>query len=68
MDIEDNAEVLRQREALDLVLKGLGDLLQLFAGKIDVAVDQFEVTFHNIEAKTGALHIQGIGGAEKPAE
>jgi adenylosuccinate lyase len=35
MDIEDNADALRQREALDLVLKRLKDLLLTFAEKID---------------------------------
>jgi adenylosuccinate lyase len=34
-DIEDNADVLRQRESLDLLLQGLRDLLLLFTEKID---------------------------------
>lgn len=35
MDIEDNAEVLRMREALDLTLEGLRALLLTFAEKIE---------------------------------
>ena len=35
MDIEDNADVLRLREALDLTLEGLRALLVTFAGKIE---------------------------------
>jgi adenylosuccinate lyase len=35
MDISDNAEVLRQRDALDLVLEGLDKLLAAFAGQIE---------------------------------
>lgn len=34
-DIEDNADVIRQREALDLLLQSLRDLLLLFAGQIE---------------------------------
>ena len=35
MDIKDNAEVLRMRQALDLVLEQLGDVLLAFAGLIE---------------------------------
>src|SRR5262245_26208735 len=35
MDISDNAEVLRQRDALDLVLEGLDKLLAAFGGQIE---------------------------------
>lgn len=35
MDIEDNADALRLRQSLDLVLTRLGELLVLFAQKID---------------------------------
>jgi adenylosuccinate lyase len=35
MDIEDNADVLRQRESLDLVLGGLRDVLMLLVEDID---------------------------------
>jgi adenylosuccinate lyase len=34
-DIEDNADVLRMREALDLTIHRLGELLLVFAGKIE---------------------------------
>jgi adenylosuccinate lyase len=39
MDIEDNADVLRQRASLDLVLAGTAELLRLFADKIDTYAD-----------------------------
>jgi adenylosuccinate lyase len=35
MDIEDNADALRLRESLDLVLDGLANLLTEFAGKLE---------------------------------
>ena len=35
MDIEDNADVLRLREALDLLLAKLRKLLLAFAGQIE---------------------------------
>lgn len=35
MDIEDNADVLRMRQSLELVLENLHDLLLIFAEKID---------------------------------
>jgi len=34
MDVSDNAEVLRQRQALDVILAGLGDVLSAFADQI----------------------------------
>lgn len=39
MDIEDNADVLRVRQSLDLVLDGLRKLLLLFAAQIEAYVD-----------------------------
>ena len=39
MDIEDNADALRIREALDLVLDKLRGLLLSFAGRIDALAD-----------------------------
>jgi adenylosuccinate lyase len=35
MDITDNAEALRQRDALDLILAALDDVLEAFAGQIE---------------------------------
>ena len=35
MDIEDNADVLRMRQALDMLLEGLNDLLLIFTEKIE---------------------------------
>jgi adenylosuccinate lyase len=49
MDIEDNAEVLRQREALDLVLAGLADLLQLFTSKIEAYADLPLIGFTHLQ-------------------
>ncbi|NJD58355.1 MAG: adenylosuccinate lyase [Anaerolineae bacterium] len=39
MDIEDNADVLRQRQALDLLLEKLHHVLLLLAGKIETWAD-----------------------------
>jgi adenylosuccinate lyase len=49
MDIEDNADVLRQRESLDLVLQGLRDLLLLFAEKIDTWADMPLIAFTHLQ-------------------
>lgn len=39
MDISDNAEVTRQRDALDLILRGVDDLLNAFADQIERRAD-----------------------------
>ncbi|MGE5124622.1 MAG: adenylosuccinate lyase [Acidobacteriaceae bacterium] len=49
MDIEDNADVLRQREALVLVLNGLQDLLLLFAEKIDLWAELPLIAFTHLQ-------------------
>ncbi len=40
MDVKDNADVLRQRDALDIILAGLDRLLTLFAEHIEQRADQ----------------------------
>ncbi len=49
MDIEDNADVLRQRESLDLVLKELQELLLLFAEKVDTWADLPLIAFTHMQ-------------------
>jgi adenylosuccinate lyase len=49
MDIEDNADVLRQRESLVLVLRGLQDLLLLFAEKVDIWADFPIIAFTHLQ-------------------
>ena len=49
MDIEDNADVLRQRESLDLVLDGLQALLLLFAEKIDTWAELPVIAFTHLQ-------------------
>jgi adenylosuccinate lyase len=49
MDIEDNADVLRQRESLDLVLAGLRDLLLLFADQIEAWADLPLIAFTHLQ-------------------
>jgi adenylosuccinate lyase len=49
MDIEDNADVLRQRESLDLVINELKDLLLLFINKIDTWADLPLIAFTHLQ-------------------
>lgn len=49
MDIEDNADVLRQRESLDLVLSGLKALLMVFTEKIDLWADVPIIAFTHLQ-------------------
>jgi adenylosuccinate lyase len=49
MDIEDNAEVLRQREALDLLLGKLHALLIAFAGQIEAWADAPTMAFTHLQ-------------------
>jgi adenylosuccinate lyase len=49
MDIEDNADVLRQRESLDLVINELIDLLLLFIDKIDTWADLPLIAFTHLQ-------------------
>ena len=49
MDIEDNADVLRQRESLDLVLGGLQDVLMLFVKEIDTWADLPLIAFTHLQ-------------------
>jgi len=48
-DIEDNADVLRQRESLDLLLPALQQLLQLFAEKITTWADIPMIGFTHLQ-------------------
>jgi adenylosuccinate lyase len=48
-DIEDNADVLRQRESLDLVLGGLQDVLRLFVQEIDNWADLPLIAFTHLQ-------------------
>jgi adenylosuccinate lyase len=49
MDIEDNADVLRMRQSLDLVLDGLRKLLLLFARQIEAHADTPLMAFTHIQ-------------------
>lgn len=48
-DIEDNADVLRMRQSLDLVLVKTGDLLRRFADKIDLWADNPVIGFTHLQ-------------------
>ncbi len=48
-DIEDNADVLRQRSSLDLLLVGLRDVLLLLAGKIETWADLPLIAFTHLQ-------------------
>lgn len=48
-DIEDNADVLRQRESLDLILGGLRELLQLFVEKVNSWADLPLIAFTHLQ-------------------
>ncbi len=49
MDIEDNADVLRQRESLDLVLVALRELLLIFVEKVDTWADLPLIAFTHLQ-------------------
>ncbi len=49
MDIEDNADVLRQRESLDLLLGELRGLLLLFAEKVETWADTPLIAFTHLQ-------------------
>jgi adenylosuccinate lyase len=49
MDIEDNADVLRQRESINLVLSKLKELLLLFAEKIETWADLPLIAFTHLQ-------------------
>jgi adenylosuccinate lyase len=48
-DIEDNADVLRQRASLDIILEGLRDLLMLFIEKLDAWADLPVIGFTHLQ-------------------
>jgi adenylosuccinate lyase len=48
-DIEDNVDVLRQRESLDMVLGGLRDVLRLFVQEIDSWADLPLIAFTHLQ-------------------
>jgi adenylosuccinate lyase len=49
MDIEDNTDILRQRESLGLVLKELQDLLLLFVDKVETWADLPLIAFTHLQ-------------------
>jgi adenylosuccinate lyase len=49
MDIEDNAEALRLREALDLLIERLGELLLAFADRIDAEAETPTMAFTHLQ-------------------
>ncbi len=49
MDIEDNAEALRLRAALDLVLKDLGDLLEILTDRIEAHAETPVMAFTHLQ-------------------
>jgi adenylosuccinate lyase len=49
MDIEDNADAMRLRQSLDLVLEKLGDLLLLFSKHIDAYADLPIIAFTHLQ-------------------
>ena len=49
MDIEDNAEVLRMRQSLEILLTKLGNLLTLFTGKIETWADLPLMAFTHLQ-------------------
>jgi adenylosuccinate lyase len=49
MDVEDNADALRLRESLDIVLRGLCDLLQTLAGLIEREADHVCMAFTHLQ-------------------
>jgi adenylosuccinate lyase len=49
MDIEDNADAIRLRQSLDLVLEKLGDLLLIFAKRIDEFADLPIIAFTHLQ-------------------
>ena len=65
MDIEDNADVLRQRESLDLVLGGLRDVLMLFVEDIDTWADLPLIAFTHLQpAEPSTLGYRMAGYAQ----
>jgi adenylosuccinate lyase len=48
-DIQDNADVLRMRDSLDLIIASLKKLLDLFAEKIDVLSDHVVMAYTHIQ-------------------
>jgi adenylosuccinate lyase len=49
MDVEDNADALRQRQALDLLLGRLRELLEAFAEKIEATADMPVMAFTHLQ-------------------
>lgn len=49
MDIEDNADALRIRQSLDIIITKLGKLLELFAGKILQWADQPIIAYTHLQ-------------------
>ncbi len=49
MDIEDNAEALRLREALDLLIERLGEVLLAFADRIDAEAETPTMAFTHLQ-------------------
>jgi len=49
MDIEDNADVLRIREALDVLLARVRELLKVLAGRIDATADTVCMAFTHLQ-------------------
>jgi adenylosuccinate lyase len=48
-DIEDNADVLRMRDSLDLLLETLQDLLEIFAARIEALSDHVIMAYTHIQ-------------------
>ncbi|MBK9125625.1 MAG: adenylosuccinate lyase [Chloroflexi bacterium] len=49
MDIEDNADALRLRDALDLIVASVRDLLRVLADKIDAEADRVCMAFTHLQ-------------------
>jgi adenylosuccinate lyase len=49
MDIEDNADVLRMRQSLEMILESLHELLLIFAAQIDAWADTPLIAFTHIQ-------------------
>jgi adenylosuccinate lyase len=65
MDIEDNADVLRQRESLDLLLVTLREVLLLFAEKVETWADLPLIAFTHLQpAEPSTLGYRMAGYAQ----
>ena len=65
MDVEDNADVLRQRESLDVVIGELRDLLLRFAEKVETWADLPLIAFTHLQpAEPSTLGYRLAGDAQ----